>query len=176
MTLKIPGLSIKNSVSVTAQYTLYLRGVGSEKHVPPMRVTFTAETETSGDLESYQTDLESTITQFNGHVVLSVDNAMLLQYLEPKNGATVQTLYASLKDAVNTHALDNRGIGYAIVGNSVPTMTKMGILLFVTNIEPSLEYMAALVLSSLPWATSVRASSDAGLEASVTWDEQPVLI
>jgi hypothetical protein len=174
---KIPGIKIQNFISATAQYTNHLRNLGSTAYMPPLRVTFEVECLETVDMEVQQQELNNIIAMFNGRVVLSENNTMLLQMLEPKNGDTLQTLLAKIKEYNVAVANSNYSIGYAKLGDEVPTCTNQGVLLFITQDEPTLEYMAAVVLTYCRvWASAVRATSDSGLSARVEWDAQPILI
>lgn len=174
---KIPGMKIQNFISATAQYTNHLRNLGNPAYMPPLRVTFEVECLETVDMEVQQQELNTIIAMFNGRVVLSENNTMLVQMLEPKNGDTLQTLLAKIKEYNAAVAQSNYTIGYAKLGDEVPTATNQGVLIFITKEEPTLEYMCAIILSYCRnWAKAVRAVSDSGLSARVEWDTQPILL
>lgn len=176
--VSIPGIHITNRVSATVQFTSHMIDYGNSAFLSPQRVTFTAETNQGGDLEELRTQLEDAASKFNGAFVVGVNNSMLFQYLDPKQGDTIQTYYAKIKEEVQRREVDGAGIGYASIGGPsiVPSITKSGVLVFVTAQEPTLEYLSAIVLCDVPWANLIRASTDTGISATVAWQSQANLL
>lgn len=145
-------------VSASANYSVHLKSVGNKRYNVDAGITnFTVishddfmEPGEINDMSKIKEELDKVVEFFKDAMIFEHDDPALWQFLQPKSGHSVQEWLTVIREEMEkpewgAHSY-YRGF---LIGREVPPSTYNGLKIFVTKHEPTLEFMAAFVLSVL---------------------------
>lgn len=145
-------------VSASVNYSVHLKTVGNKRYNVDAGITkFTVvshddfmEPGEVNDMSKIKEDLDKVVDFFKDSMIFEHDDPALWQFLQPKSGYSVQEWLTYIREQMEKEEWGAhpyyRGF---LIGRETPPSTYNSLKIFVTKNEPTLEFMAAFVLSVL---------------------------